>query len=362
MRVLHLIDSLRLGGKERQSVELLKGLSQGGRHEVLAVSMESEEFYLAEMRDLPIPLKILVRRMRWDPFVFVRLHKIIKDFGPDIIHTNGMLTSFYAVPLAKLLNIRIVNGSIRNAFSRGGIKWHLERLLLKFSDFRVANSRAGLASRGFTQSSRRNFVIYNGFDFSRLQGANNPKTVKSSLGIDGKHVIGMVAEFSDYKDYETYISSAKKVLNMKDGVVFLAIGDGRNMAACRNMANEHRDGILFLGLRKDVEELVSTFDVGVLSTFAEGISNSVMEYMALEKPVIVTHGGGSKEIVIDGKTGFLVPPREPDILAEKIMFLLDNPQLAIRMGKAGRKHLEAMCSFRRMTEEYLRLYQLRVGY
>lgn len=361
MRILHYIDSLRLGGKERQSVELLKGLSQRKGVELLLVCMGQEDFYKREIDALRIPSRFLIRRVRWDPCIFLRFFRTVTDFRPDIIHTTCWMTSSYALPVSKLFRIRLINGSIRNAFSTGGIKWKLEKLLVACSDFRVANSEAGLSSRSFSLSSERNVVIHNGFDLSRLQRLNNPKETKSLLGINGKQVVGMVAEFSDYKDYKSYMLAAQKVLSMRNDVIFVAVGHGKNLKSCKQMVAGHNDRLLFLGARKDVEQIVSTFDVGVLSTFTEGISNSIMEYMALGKPVVATNGGGTEEIVLEGVTGFLVAQTNPKDLAAKIEYFLDNPEVAKKMGEAGKKRIEEAFSLDLMVENTLRLYKMALS-
>src|SRR5438876_8916005 len=103
--------------------------------------------------------------------------------------------------------------------------------------------------------------------------------------------------------------------------------------------------------------MVKTFTVGVLSTFTEGISNSVMEYMALKKPVVATDGGGTRELVVEGETGFLVPPGKPEALAAKIEYLLDNPDDARRMGEAGAARLRCEFSIARMIEKTVNLYE-----
>jgi glycosyltransferase involved in cell wall biosynthesis len=119
--------------------------------------------------------------------------------------------------------------------------------------------------------------------------------------------------------------------------------------------------IRFLGKKKNIEEIVEGFDIGVLATFVEGLSNSIMEYMALKRPVVATDRGGTPELVIDGDTGFLVPPANADALAEKIECLLDNPAIAKRMGEAGEARLRREFSITRMVEGTKRLYKLAMA-
>ena len=356
LRVLHLVDSLRVGGKERQVVELLKGLRSMKHVQLMVVTMGPEQFYVPDIQKLGIPLLYLVRNMRWDPTIFSRLSAILREFRPHILHTNSDMATFYALPLTRLRRIRLVNGTIRNAFSGRGFRWAAQRLLLRLSDARVANSNAGLESRGFRQTGKANYVIYNGFDMGRFESAK-ARSGGPDLRLQGKQAVVMVAEFSDYKDYSTYLRAAQIVLQKRNDVLFVTVGGGKNLESCRRMAAGAGDAIRFLGERKDVEAIVSAMNIGVLCTYTEGISNSVMEYMAAEKPVVVTDGGGSREIVVDGETGFLVPQSNEQALVEKIELLLDHPGLAQRMGQAGKDCLQRHFSLDQLVEKSMRMYQ-----
>ena len=367
MVVLHFIDSLRMGGKERQVVELLKGLKKRRDIELVLVCMGSEDFYRPEIEELDIRIIYLTRRCRWDPFVFWKFYKVVGRYQPDLIHTNCWMTSFYSLPISRMKGVKLVNGSMRNAFtsklvrglkgSNAWLRWHLERMLLRWSDYTIANSRAGLVSRGL-QESNRNVVIYNGFDFSRVEnvGRNNPFKTKKGWG--DRKVVGMVGEFSKFKDYEMYLSAAQMVLSHREDVVFLAIGSGENLETIEKRVPIECEGIKFLGMRKDVEEIVSCFDIGVLSSHSEGISNAIMEYMAFGKPVVATDTGGTRELVLDKRSGFLVPPGDPKALAENVEYLLDHPEVAKKMGETGRSRLKDSFSLEKMVENTVRVYAL----
>jgi len=361
LRILHLVDSLRIGGKERQTVELLKGLCRSSSVESIVVTMGVEQFYVPDIQNLGIPLFYLVRHMRWDPTVFPRLWRIMRQFCPDIIHTNSEMAMSYAWPLARLMNIRIINNTIRNAFSGNGLRWRWHKLMLHLADARVANSKAGFASRGIPHDDPGNYVIYNGLDLDRFESRASPNGEKLAFHAKGRKVVGMVAEFSDYKDFSTFIRAAQEVLARRQDVVFVAVGDGKNLDACKRMVSTNEKSILFLGKRKDVEALLQQIDIGVLCTFTEGISNSVMEYMAAGKPVVVTHGGGSSELIVDGEHGFLVPASDPKAVARRLEFLLDHPSNAEQMAAAGRSRVQEMFSLSQLAENTLRMYREVLG-
>jgi len=319
--------------------------------------MGPEQFYVPQIQELQIPLFYLLRRIRWDPTVFPRLFRLLRSFQPHIIHTNSEMAMSYAWPVARSMGIKVINGTIRNAFSDRGLRWQWHKAMLKLADARVGNSLAGLRSRGLSPAARGNYVIHNGLDLKRF--SLRLKNDATELGFDpqGRKVVGMVAEFSDYKDFPTFIRAAQILLARRDDVVFVMVGGGKHFESCRSMVFPGQKWIRFSGPRTDVDSLVRQMDIGVLCTFTEGISNSVMEFMAASKPVVVTEGGGSAELVCDGENGFLVPSSQPAAVAEKIEWLLDNLDAAHRMGCEGRQRVEQDFSLNALAEKTVQMYQ-----
>ncbi|MEL7341058.1 MAG: glycosyltransferase family 4 protein, partial [Bacteroidota bacterium] len=125
------------------------------------------------------------------------------------------------------------------------------------------------------------------------------------------------------------------------------------------------DRILFPGMVNNVESIINIIDVGVLASnskvHGEGISNAILEYMALAKPVVATRGGGTPEIVMDGQTGFMVPPFDPDAMANKINWLLELQEEAKAMGVRARQRVEADFNLENMAERYYQIYQSILG-
>lgn len=284
-----------------------------------------------------------------------KVSQLAGKFDPQLVHTNGLVSTFYCLPFAKRRRVPLINGSIRNAFAGGGVRWSFEKLLLRFADYRVANSQAGLRSRSLSPNDSKNCVIYNGFDFARIQRLNYGESAKTPVQ-NATRIVGMVAEFNRYKDYLTFIEAARIVSHTRGDVVFQAVGDGATFEACVAAANGMR-AMQFLGERRDVERVVQGFDIGVLSSFVEGVPNCVMEYMALAKAVVASDSGGTRELVVDGVTGMLVRPRDPVSLAAAIEYLLDHPSRAHEMGIAGQMRLREDWSLARMIEVTVELYR-----
>jgi len=356
LRILICVDAFGVGGKERQAVELIRGLASSPEIDSRIVCFDGDDFYLNDLTAAGIRVEFIPRRVRWDIGIFRRLQRRIDAFRPHVIHTNGLVSSFYALPLAKRRGVPLINGSIRNAFANGGIRWNIEKLLLDRSDYRVANSHAGLRSRGLSEVDRRNLVIHNGFDFTRVERAV-PDVRSEAAGVTppGTTVVGMVAEFNQYKDYRTLIEAARIVSRKRDDILFLTVGNGETLETSRRLADGLAN-VRFLGKRKDVEAVVAGFDIGVLCSFIEGLSNSIMEYMALGKPVVATDGVGTRELVADGETGLLVGQSDAFAVAAAIEYLTDHKDVARRMGQAGRTKLRDEFSLSRMVEETIALY------
>ena len=273
------------------------------------------------------------------------------------------MTAIFAYPSVKLMNIKLVNGNIANAPHNLKI-WDKElfraKLTFPYSDVIIGNSEAGL--KAYYAPKSKSMCIHNGFDFNRITELKDREEIKKQFQIKTKYTVAKIAAFTNRKDYKTYIEAALKVVRMHDNVTFLGIGDGPKLEEMKELVpDKFKDRILFTGPQFDVESIINVIDIGVLSTnidiHGEGISNSIMEYMVLGKPVVATEGGGTNEIVVDKKTGFLVPPKSPDIFAEKMQYLLNNPEDAKRMGEAGRQRIYDHFNLDKMTEIYYQLYR-----
>lgn len=357
MRVLQIIDSLVAGGKERQLIELLKGL-KAAPGIVSALVVLSDVVQYDEFAGLNVTTHVLPRRSRYDLSVLPRLWRVMRAFRPDVVHSWNAMCSIYAAPLARLSGAKFVDGFIRSApagltmrdpeFLRG-------RLTRPLATRVLANSMAGLASFGVPAG--RGECIHNGFDFGRLGLVVDPDAMRRALGLGPGPVVGMVGSLSDAKDYDSFIALAASVAAVRNDVTFLVVGDGPHRERLEQLAAKSGACVHFLGRRGDVESIVNIFTIGVLlSVNGEGISNAIMEYMAFAKPVIATNCGGNGEIVEEGHTGFLIAVRDVPALTEHVLRLLDDPNRAAILGLRGRERLRERFGLERMTREHVRLY------
>lgn len=191
--------------------------------------------------------------------------------------------------------------------------------------------------------------IYDGIDLREFVVTRNTTTIKNSFSLDSMPIVGIVGRIVEGKGHEEFILAAKQVLKKKPEVRFLIVGEGVKGEKLFSKRidkllaqKEVRNKISITGWKDNALETVSIFDIAVQPyTLPEGLPNAVIEAMALGKPVIASDIPGPSEIVDDGVTGFLVPPKNPQALAEKIIYLLDHPRIARRMGGEGRIKVKA---------------------
>ncbi len=359
MKILFFVDMLDAGGKERRLTELMRAYKINRDIEFEVVVMNSLIDF-KELFDLGIKIHYILRRTQKDISVFFRLYNLCRKFRPDIVHCWDSMTAVYSVPVCKMLNIKLVNGMVSNSPLKQNIfnKQYLRaKFTFLFSAMIVSNSKAGL--KAYNAPKNKSFVIGNAFNFDRTENLTGKEIIKKQNNIDSDFIIGMVATFSGSKDYKTYFASARLLLEKRKDVTFIAIGEGTDSDESKALIDsQYINYFRLLGKRMDVESLVNVMDICVLATFTEGISNSILEYMALAKPVVASAGGGTNEIVLDNETGFLVNPSNPKELADKVGILLDNADLRNRMGLEGKRRVISEFSVEQMIRKYNELYKL----
>ncbi|MEP0178015.1 MAG: glycosyltransferase [Paraglaciecola sp.] len=360
MKVLIFVASLRSGGAERQTVELIKGLANDKDIEIELVSM-SEETHYSEIFELNIKTHYLVRRSRFDVSIFWRFFQLVKTIKPDVIHSWNSMCSIYTVPTVFFQNIKFINGFLRGApptLPRFKQEWMRVKFTFPFSDIILSNSKAGLVSYSVPESKAK--FVHNGFDLTRVENLVKPEDVKTEFQLENDIVVSMIASFSQNKDFETFIKVAIKVLSTRNDVTFLLIGDGKNLTPCKGLVpKDLQEKIKFLGKQKNVERIIQISDIGVLLSthiHGEGISNSIMEFMALGKPVLASNSGGNNEIVDDGKTGIICKVEDFDSAYKGLDELLTDPDKRIEYGNLGKKILFEKFNLGQMVENYRVLY------
>jgi glycosyltransferase involved in cell wall biosynthesis len=361
IKILFMIGSYGTGGKERQLAELIKCLP-GEEFKIHLLVKETGANYLESFKD-KFDSFYSLNRKRFGLKSFFLIYKYINKVKPDVVHSWGNATSIFSI-LVRFISphkFKTIDGSIRHSsaqfdfFSVSGF----ERLFIsKFSDLIIANSKAGLES--YHSPKRKSLFIYNGFDLNRIAYLESIESVRLKYKISTKYVVTMVATFDYRKDWKTYITTAQSLLRQRSDLTFIAVGEGQMFKEIKNNVRpEYIEKIIFTGRLSNVESIVNCCDIGILtSTYnGEGISNSILEYMALKKPVIATKGGGTEELVTDLVTGFLIMPYNPKELEEKINFLLENNTFREEMGLNGYKTIQRDFNIPKMNRAFQTVYK-----
>lgn len=347
------------GGKERRLTELMKALRPYSDFDFELVVM-SHDVHYSEVLNLGINIHYLTRKRKKDFSVFRGLYRLCKNYKPDIAHCWDTMTAFYIAPVCRILQIRLVNGLVMDAPMKQNVfnkYWFRAKLTFPFSDVIIGNSKAGL--KAYSAPQRKSQVIYNGFNFDRISRILPEEIIRKQLNIRTEYIIGMVATFSNLKDFPTFFNSAQLILKKRKDITFLAIGKNTDSVASKKLVENNVESYFrLIGESSDVESFVNAMDICILSTFTEGISNSILEYMAMGKPVIATSGGGTCEILEDNVTGFLVSQSNPGEIAEKVELLLSNQDLMLKMGNYGKERIMKAFSIDKMTGEFISVYKL----
>ncbi len=365
-KILFFIGSLKSGGKERRLIELLVYLEKCAQVEMMVV-VTADIVDFPYFFELDVDYKIIKKSLKKaDITICYKFYKICEDFKPDIIHTWGAVQTFYTLPTVLTRKIPLVNSQITSAPPPGTIdvwSWLMDRVNFKFSNIITSNSKAGL--RSFKPPMGKSRVIYNGINLNRFENLPEKMCVKAKYNITTPYTVVMVASLSRNKDYGLFYRIAERVSKIRNDITFVGAGAYFETDPVYRKIKELNGtypNIIFLGRVEEVEALVNSCDVGVLfSPNGEGISNAIMEYMALSKPVVANDAGGTAELVVNDYNGYLIKEHTEEELTDKILELVNDQQRNLRFGANGRRIIEENFSLAAMGEAFFDVYRQVLG-
>jgi glycosyltransferase involved in cell wall biosynthesis len=346
--VLMVVDSLGNGGAERQMALLASVLD--GEWEASVVALTDGPFRQT-LEESGVHVTVLRRAVSWDVRPAFEIWRMIRSSRPLVIHTWGWMSSLAVLSASLIEGIPLVNGSIRRSQypRRRGL---ITKFSCRMSRIVVANSRAGLTA--YRIPDRLGRVVHNGFDAARVAESGFARRFE-----EGPCVVVMTARMSVAKDHALLVRCARELQRRDPGRWrFVVLGDGPLRESVMTQAADLVDaGVMeFPDPTLEVIGHVQCADVGVLFTHGEGISNSIMEYMACGLPVVASDVGGTPELVVDGVTGILVPPGDTDGAAEALSALRSDRSRARSMGEAGRKRILDEFSVDRLKAHTVEVY------
>lgn len=343
-RVLQFIGSFHQGGTERQAVSLTRLLKQDGEFDIFVATMNKEGVLLDEIESLGLPEIPEFKLTSFFNANFVRqvrfCARYLKENQIDVVHTHDFYTNVFGMAAASLAGI---NARIASKRETGGMRSQAQEFVEKLAFGRaraiVVNAAAvrfHLMERGISAAKVR--VIYNGLDMSRFE---NAAADAATFGLPtGKRFVTLVANLRhSVKNVPMLLRAAKTVSASVPDAHFVIAGEGELETAFKTQAKELGVGELvhFIGRCTDVPALLAASYACVLTSTAEGFSNSILEYMAAGKPVVATNVGGAAEAIAEGKTGYLIESDDDAALAERLITLLGDGEIARSFGAEGRR-------------------------
>ena len=361
IKILHTISQLGNGGRERRMVQLVKGLDRTGKFSQYIITFSNEIEY-SEILNTSAEI-IFVDYKSLSKFgLLLKVKQIISQIRPSIVHSwNGGVVDIFLSLLKPVYKYTYIAGFVAdgNRLKSLSKAQFIHKLSFYFADIIISNSIAGLHAKNAPFKKSR--VIYNGYDFKRLENRVQREQKLRELNIYAPHIVGMIARVSAAKDFNSFIDLASKSKEILPTVHYLAIGGGEMLQECRNrIAREGLENITFLGNRRDVEELLQIMSLSVLfsndEVHAEGVSNSIMESMAEGIPVIATRGGGTPEIITDSVNGYIIEPKDSSQALRHIVTILKDSNLYNRLSNNARQTIKEQFTLDQMTSKYIELY------
>lgn len=328
-----------------------------------------------QMREQGITVRMTDLHRSLNPFRLLQstynLARIIKRYDYDVIHLHfgvpGLVGRILALLIRKPIWIYQNHGYSISANTRQPARLTylaIERLLKHTVSFALLQSQEDMhiAAQYKLLTERQMIYIGNGIDTQRFAPAEAASPLPQ-LRNKQKLVFGMVARFEPIKNYQLLIDAIKRLrLQTTDFKVHM-IGQGEQKAliAAQVAAHELYDLVEIHDHRQDMPTFYRQIDVGMLTSFGEGLPRALLEPMACGKPVICTDVKGSREAVIDGKTGFILPLGQPQQLAAKMLWCIEYREQLHALGNSARQHVISHFSeqtvLERLSEIYLRCYQ-----
>lgn len=340
-RIALVIGRLNIGGAEAELVRLARGLDRT-RFEPFVVTLLDRGPLAADLGD--VELVELGRRRKWSLGTYRALRRVLEERKPDIVQSFLFTENIFCRRIGQGVVISGLQGSLSDHEETGpSLKLLLERETVHRAAAVVSNSdyyRTHYGKLGFDVRKIR--VIRSAVAAAApVSGAR----IRAEFGIRGDEVlVTVVARLVARKGHE-------EVIRAGAGLKLLFVGDGPQRPVLEGR------GALLAGPRRDIPEILAASDIVVLaSRFGEGCPNAVLEAMASGKAVVATRTGGTPEVVVDGKTGILIPPEDVDALAAALRTLAGDPAKRLAMGAAGRERAAAEFGIERLVKAHEALY------
>lgn len=377
IKILRIIARLNIGGPAIHVVNLNAGLDPS-RFESLLVSGtenpgEGSMLDYALSRGVqPIVIPEIVGEATFKPRdlrALAKLYRLLRQERPHIVHTHTAKAGFLGRLAARLAGVPIVlhtyHGHVLHGYYsplKTQLLRRMEQVLGCFTDCIIAVSaqvKNDLVAYGLGSTDKIS-VIPLGFDLDPFLSCQQYRgEFLRELGLnDGTRLVGIIGRIFPIKNHRLFLDAASRVAAIVNSTCFVIVGDGILRTEMENYARELgiSDRAIFTGWRRDLPQIYADLNVLVVSSDNEGTPVSAIEAMASGVPVVGTRVGGLPDIITDGENGYLVPPKDPEALAEAILRILQNSELASRMGQTGQTMARERFAIQRLISDTENLY------
>lgn len=355
LRVMFIITTLEVGGAETLLVNLVRRFDRSRvLPEICCLKATGQ---LGEVLREELPVFDSMFAGKYDLRVLPRLTKLLRRRQIDAVVTVGAGDKmFWGRLAARAARVPVVACALHST-GWPDVVGRLNRWLTPLTDAFIACA----APHGEYLIEHERFppdrvhVIPNGIDVDRFQPRPASPDLRRRLSIPADAPLACIlAALRPEKNHEMFLDVAQRVRREIPKAHFLIIGDGPRRAELERLTAllDLTDSMHFLGTRPDVPELLSLTDVLLLTSHMEANPVSVLEALAMEKPVVATRVGSLPQSVLDREVGYLVEPGDAAAMAERVVELFRDAKLAAKLGGAGRQHVVANCSLARMVEGY----------
>jgi glycosyltransferase involved in cell wall biosynthesis len=353
-----------MGGADKLLMTAAQAMQSHG-HSVRIVSLTSLGPMGLEAQSLGIPTESLnMPRGLPDPRALVRLIRLVHSWKPDVVHSHMVHANLMARVLRLFIRVPALVSTIHNINEGGRARMLAYRLSNGLVDHMTIVSEAAadrFVSDGIVPR-RLLTVIPNGVDVDLFRNVSSRarETIRESLGPGQVFIWLAVGRFEVAKDYPNMLQAFAMVRDREPRAVLLLVGRGSLQHEAEALVREIGlgDSVRFLGVRHDVPEVMSAADAYVMSSAWEGMPMVLLEAAAAGLPIVATRVGGNHEVVQEGETGFLVPPRDAEALAKTMIRMMELSSDQRRaMGALAREHVRTEYGLERVAEQWESLYR-----
>ncbi|HVA46757.1 MAG TPA: glycosyltransferase family 4 protein [Pirellulales bacterium] len=380
MRVAHIISRLILGGAQENTLLTCEGLLRDYGDDVLLITgppLGPEGSLLDRARANGVPLAIVPSLRRaiqpWRDYVSYReLKRILREFQPDVVHTHSAKGGILGRAAAWKLGVPAIVHGVHGApfypyqnplvreFYRECERWAARRCHAFVS---VADAMTDLMVDAGVAPREKFTTIYSGMETgSFLHAGEHRRRARHELGYRDEHVVvGKIARLFHLKGHEDVITAAEKLVARWPAVRFLFVGDGilREQLQRRISDAGMSDYFQFTGLvpPERIPELIGAMDIVVHTSLREGLARVLPQGLIAGKPVVSYDIDGAREVVLPGKTGYLLPPRDVEALVKALDELIADAAQRERLGQEGRRRFADLFRHQHMTQQTRELYE-----